>query len=119
MRQRRERRLVEAFVTQPAVEGFHKGVLRRLARRDVVPFDALFRLLTARLLLISAKSKLADAITPPRAGSDCRCFSKTAASRWTATPSSEPSGPLLSIVRTLCSPARTTAATTGPSSPVS
>ncbi len=37
--QRREQRLVEAFVAQPAVERFHKAVLRRLARRDVAQFD--------------------------------------------------------------------------------
>jgi len=34
-----EQVLVEAFVTQPAVEAFHEAVLHRLARCDVVPFD--------------------------------------------------------------------------------
>src|SRR5437016_2224131 len=37
MRQRAELRLVEALVAQTSVEGFDEGVLRRLARRDVVP----------------------------------------------------------------------------------
>ncbi len=40
--QRGEQRLVEAFVMQLAVEGFREYVLRRLARRDVIPFDVPF-----------------------------------------------------------------------------
>ena len=40
LRQRSEHMLVEAFVAQPAVKGFHKSVLHRLAGCDVVPFDA-------------------------------------------------------------------------------
>ena len=34
-----EQMLVEALVTQPAVEALHKAVLHRFARRDVVPLD--------------------------------------------------------------------------------
>ena len=32
--------LVEALVTEPAVEAFDEGILHRLARGDVVPLDA-------------------------------------------------------------------------------
>jgi hypothetical protein len=35
-----EQVLILAFVPEPAVEALDKGVLHRLARRDVVPFDA-------------------------------------------------------------------------------
>ena len=39
--QRREQRLVEAFVTQAAVEAFDEAVLHRLARCDVMPVASL------------------------------------------------------------------------------
>ena len=34
--------LVQTFVPDPAVKALGKSVLSRLARRDVVPFDAMF-----------------------------------------------------------------------------
>src|SRR5579871_708465 len=34
-----EQRLVQELIAQPSVEALDKGVLYRLARRDVVPFD--------------------------------------------------------------------------------
>jgi hypothetical protein len=37
--ERHEQRLVEAFVTQTAVEALDVAVMLRLARRDVVPLD--------------------------------------------------------------------------------
>ena len=37
--QRAEEMLVRAFVPKPADEAFHKGILRRLAWRDVMPVD--------------------------------------------------------------------------------
>src|SRR3954453_534019 len=37
--QRREQRLVQQTVSQPAVETFDEAVLRRFAWGDVVPFD--------------------------------------------------------------------------------
>ena len=39
MRQRREQRLVEAFVAQAPVEALDEAVLHWLARGDVVPLD--------------------------------------------------------------------------------
>jgi len=39
MRQRREQGLVNAFVTQAAVEALDEAVLHRLPRRDIMPFD--------------------------------------------------------------------------------
>ena len=39
VRQRREQRLIQAFVTQASVEAFDEGVLCRLAWRDVMPVD--------------------------------------------------------------------------------
>lgn len=36
--QRREQGLVEQFIPQPTVKALDEGILRRLARRDVVPF---------------------------------------------------------------------------------
>ncbi len=42
LRQRREQGLVEAFVAQAAVEALDEGVVGRLARRDVMPFDLAF-----------------------------------------------------------------------------
>ena len=38
--ERGEHMLVQALVPQLAVEALHEAVLLRLARRDVVPFDA-------------------------------------------------------------------------------
>jgi len=38
--QRGEQVLVQAFVTQATIERFHEAVLLRLARSDVLPFDA-------------------------------------------------------------------------------
>ncbi len=40
LRERTEDVFVEAFVAQPAVEGFHEGVLNRPAGCDVVPLYA-------------------------------------------------------------------------------
>src|SRR5260370_31745589 len=37
---RREQRLVEAFVSQQAVEALDEGILLRFSGRDVVPLDA-------------------------------------------------------------------------------
>jgi hypothetical protein len=37
--ERREQVLVQALVAEPAIEAFDEGVLRRFARRDVVPFE--------------------------------------------------------------------------------
>lgn len=37
--QRREQRLVQQLIPQPAVEALDEGILRRLARRDVMPVD--------------------------------------------------------------------------------
>ena len=37
--QTQEYMLVKAFVAQAAIEGFDEGILRRLARRDVVPVE--------------------------------------------------------------------------------
>ncbi|KIT98651.1 hypothetical protein QU38_02935, partial [Staphylococcus aureus] len=42
MGQRREQRLVEAFVPQAPVEALDEAVLHRLARRDVMPLDLTF-----------------------------------------------------------------------------
>jgi len=39
-----EQMFVKEFVAQSAIEGLDEAVLRRLARRDVVPFDAMFLL---------------------------------------------------------------------------
>ncbi len=38
----REHRFVQQFVPEPGVEALDAGVLLRLSRRDVVPFDLLF-----------------------------------------------------------------------------
>jgi hypothetical protein len=40
----REQVLVEALVTQSAVEAFHEPILHRFAGRDVVPFDVMLLL---------------------------------------------------------------------------
>ncbi len=42
MGKRREQRLVEAFVPQPAVEALDERILLRFSGRDVVPLDAVF-----------------------------------------------------------------------------
>ena len=42
VRQRGEERLVQKLVPKPAVEALDEGVLRRFARRGVVPLDDLF-----------------------------------------------------------------------------
>ena len=39
VRQRREQRLVQAFIPKPPVEAFHEAILHRLAGGDVVPLD--------------------------------------------------------------------------------
>lgn len=44
LRQIGEQVLVEALVAQPTVERLNEAVLHRLARCDVVPFDATFLL---------------------------------------------------------------------------
>ena len=41
MAEAEEQAFVQQFVAHPPVEGFHKPVLGRLARRDVVPVDAM------------------------------------------------------------------------------
>ena len=38
----REQGFVQQFVTQPSIEAFDEGVLRRLSRRDVMPVDFAF-----------------------------------------------------------------------------
>ena len=42
MGQGREQGFIQQLVTQPSVEAFDEGVLRRLSRRDVVPVDLAF-----------------------------------------------------------------------------
>ena len=42
MGQRRDQGFVQQLIAQPPVEAFDEGVLRRLARRDVVPVDLAF-----------------------------------------------------------------------------
>jgi hypothetical protein len=39
MGERGEQGLIQQLVTQTAVEALHEGVLRRLAQRNVIPFD--------------------------------------------------------------------------------
>ena len=39
MGERAEQRFVQQLIAQPAIEAFDEGVLLRLARRNVVPFD--------------------------------------------------------------------------------
>lgn len=44
LRQAGEEMLIEAFVTQPAAEALDEAILDRLARRDVMPFQAVLLL---------------------------------------------------------------------------
>jgi hypothetical protein len=39
MRDRAEQGFVQRLIAQPTIEAFDKGILLRLARRNVVPFD--------------------------------------------------------------------------------
>ena len=56
MIERGEDRLVEQVVTEPAVEALDEGVLRRLAGRDLMPFEL--------CLLPPAQDRRADELRP-------------------------------------------------------
>lgn len=55
-----EQMLVEAFVSEPAVEAFDEAVLHWLARCDVVPLDAAFLLPLEHRIAGQLRTVIAD-----------------------------------------------------------
>ncbi len=82
--QRREQRLVQQFIAQPAVEALDEGILHGLARRDVVPVDtALVGQLRMALLVNSLPLSLTTIFGLPRSNTS------RSSSRATRVPESE------------------------------